>query len=328
MDFRNQTFFILGLSASGYAVVERLYSFNAKTYFYEEKENAKTEEYIKKALEKNATRVFRENVYDVISNTDVFVISPGVPINHELAVFAKRNGKLIIGELEFGLLSISPSLVAVTGTNGKTTTVTLIDHLLKGGDINSVLCGNVGLPLTTAIQNYTQESVIVAEVSSFQLESCSIYPHVSCILNFTEDHLDRHYSMENYLFLKRRIFKNQRESEYTVLNYDDEIVRNLEKETRAKVIFVSTKEKVDGAYCLNGIIYYKGEEILTEKDLPLYGLHNLYNVLFAVAVAKIYGVKTCDILFGIKTFKGVNCIFSIPIIFFSFTNILVKSKFI
>ncbi len=305
MDFKNQKFFILGLSASGFAVAERLYSFKAKTYFYEENNGAKTEEYVKRALELGAERVYAENAEEIILDVDVMVISPGVAINHEFAVFAKRNGKRILGELEFGLLTLSPRLVAVTGTNGKTTTVSLIDHLLNSAEINSVLCGNVGLPLTTAVKDVKSDSVIVAEVSSFQLESCSINPHVSCFLNFSEDHLKRHYTMENYLYLKSRIFKNQRESEYAVLNYDDETVRGFSEQVKAKVIYVSAKERVDGAYFKDGIIYFMGEEIAEERDLPLRGIHNLYNALFAVAVAKILGVKSQDVLFGLKGFKGV-----------------------
>ena len=197
--------------------------------------------------------------------------------------------------------------MAVTGTNGKTTTVTLIDAILKENNIKSHLVGNVGVPITSKIQDVDSDSVCVAEVSSFQLESVySFCPHISCVLNVTPDHLERHYSMENYIFLKKRIFKNQRESEYTVLNYDDKTVRSFYTEIRSKIIWVSLSEVVDGAYRKDGQLFFNSEYIMQESDLMLKGEHNVCNALFAISCAKILGVSTEKIVSALKNFKGIS----------------------
>lgn len=305
MDFKRQKFFILGMSLSGYTVSEYLLKQGNTPYFYEERNSERAEKHTLKAMEKGAIRVFDNDAEEKLLSSDVLVISPGVPINHPLAILAKKSGKRIIGELEFGLNSSANPLIAVTGTNGKTTTVSLIDNLLKNANVSASLCGNVGIPLTSVINDISKEQTIVAEVSSFQLESCNIFPHIACVLNISQDHLERHYTMENYEFLKKKIFKNQTPSEYTVLNYDDEIVKDFSKETKGKVIFVSAIEKVDGVYALEGSIYYKEEFIMKSSDLALKGLHNLYNCMFSIAVACILGVDKETIATSLKVFKGI-----------------------
>ena len=234
------------------------------------------------------------------------VISPGVPINHPVAVKAKSLGKRIIGEFELGYESFTPTFIGVTGTNGKTTTVSLIDAILKEAGKNAKPVGNVGVPLTSELEDCGKDTVFVAEVSSFQLESVSeFHPYISCVLNISPDHLERHYSMENYIFLKKRIFANQRESDYCLLNYDDETVRSFYPDVKAKVVWVSCEEEVDGAYLKDGALYFKGEKITEAANIPLVGGHNIYNALFAAAVSKLLGADTAAIAKAISSFKGV-----------------------
>ena len=165
--------------------------------------------------------------------------------------------------------------------------------------------GNVGIPFTEKA-DCGKDTVFVAEISSFQLESVSSFtPHISCLLNISPDHLERHYSMENYIFLKKRIFMNQRESEYAILNFDDATVKGFFAEIRAKVIWVSVKEKVDGAYFLDGELRYREEKIMDAEDLSLGGEHNVYNSLFAIAAAKLMGADNESIVNALKNFKGV-----------------------
>ncbi|MBQ3115735.1 MAG: UDP-N-acetylmuramoyl-L-alanine--D-glutamate ligase [Clostridia bacterium] len=307
MDVLNQKFIVLGVSKSGFAVANYLMQSGADCYFFEELKSPKIDDAIERLTSLGAKRVSVEDVDKIISQIDVLVISPGAPINHPVAVKFKQAGKRIIGELEFGFLQFIPRLVAVTGTNGKTTTVTLIDSILKEANITSHLVGNIGVPLTSKVDSVALKDVVVAEVSSFQLESTNTFcPHISCILNVTPDHLERHYSMDNYIFLKKKIFKNQRESEYAILNFDDQTVKNFYTEIKAKVIWVSTRERVEGTYAEGGKIYNFGEYVMDEKDLTLRGEHNLCDALFAIAVCKLLGVSNDSIVNALKSFKGVK----------------------
>jgi UDP-N-acetylmuramoylalanine--D-glutamate ligase len=154
---------------------------------------------------------------------------------------------------------------------------------------------------------YDVESVAVAEISSFQLETLnSLRPHVAIVLNVTEDHLNRHYTMENYVFLKAKLLKNLTETEYAVLNYDDPIVRGFAEKTKAQVLYFSARERVVGAYYEEGDLYFGKEKILSAAELPVGGLHNVQNALAVIAAAKIMGVKTEDIVAALTQFKGIK----------------------
>ncbi len=307
MDIVNQKFLVLGVSKSGYAVAKQILEKGGKCYLYEQLRSESIEEKINQLSTLGGIVVGEEDVDRVLEEIDVLVISPGVPINNEIAIKAKRKSKRILGEFEFGLLRFSPLTIAVTGTNGKTTTCTMIDEILKQEKINSQLCGNIGIPLTSKVDEIGRDDVCVAEISSFQLETVSFFtPHISCVLNIAPDHLERHYTMDNYIYLKKRIFKHQRESEFCVLNYDDSITKEFYNECRAKVVWVSTKEVVDGAYLLNGDLFYKNEKIINQRQLALGGIHNVYNALFAIAVSKIIGIKNESIRKALESIKGVK----------------------
>ncbi len=307
MYLRTQKFLIVGISKSGFSATKYALSQGAECFIYEELKNVKIETSIAELKEGGAKILTPENVYEALDGIDVLVISPGVPINHPVAVKAKQLGKRIIGELEFGFLQFSPTILAITGTNGKTTTATLIDAILKQAEFNTQLVGNVGVPITSVIGEMDKNTVCVTEVSSFQLESINAFcPHVACITNIAPDHLERHYNMDNYIYLKKRIFKNQRESEYTVLNFDDQTVRSFATETRGKLIWTSVNERVDGAYREGGKLYYKDEFIMDESELKLNGEHNLANALVAIAFSKIMGVQTQCIANALRNFKGVK----------------------
>lgn len=298
---------VLGVSKSGSAVADYLLDNGAECYLFEELKTEKVQASINRLIKKGAKFVAEEEVDKVVSEIDVVVISPGIAINHRVSVKAKQQGKRIIGELEFGILNLMPTFIAVTGTNGKTTTVSLINAVLKENNTKTVLVGNVGNPLTAELNNVDKDTVCVTEVSSFQMESTnSICPHVSCILNISPDHLERHYNMNNYIFLKKKIFKNQTQSEFVVLNDDDKTVREFYAECTAKPVFVSTKNVVDGAYVKDGKIYFKNDYITDIESLPLSGEHNVYNCLFAIAVSKILGVSDQVIVSALGGFKGVR----------------------
>lgn len=303
----NQKFLILGVSKSGVAMADYLLKNNCSCYLFDDSVSNRTIENIKRLTESGAVSVLNENVENVIKDIDVLLISPGVPINHKVALIAKKYNKRIIGETEFAYSISCPTVVAVTGTNGKTTTVSLINEILNNTNINHELVGNVGTPFIDKIESNSSKSVYIDEISSFQLESISTFlPHIACVLNITPDHLERHYTMENYIFLKKRIFSNQHGSEYTVLNFDDETVKNFYTETNGKVIWVSLKERVDGAYLLDDNFYYFDECIMSCEKFTLSGVHNQLNALFSIAVAKLLGVNNEEIVKGLSEFKGVK----------------------
>ena len=307
MYLKTQKFLVMGVSKSGYAVAEHLVKNGADCAVYEDFLNEKTGKLLKELLSMGVKKLEREQALNDLIDYDVLVLSPGIPINHEIAVKAKKLGKRIIGEMEYGYLQFLPTVIAITGTNGKTTTSTLIYDILKEADKKAFLVGNVGVPITSKLEEVDKDSLCVTEISSFQLETVSGFcPHISCITNITPDHLERHYTMENYVYLKKRVFKNQRESEYTVLNYDDKIVRNFESELRSKVVWVSLKEKVDGAYLFEDALYYKDERIIERNQLKVKGEHNVYNALFAIAVSKIIGIDGGLISQSLSNFKGVK----------------------
>ena len=306
MYLSNQIFLVLGLSKSGRAAAEFLLSRRATVYIYDDLAGERVEQ-IADDLEKlGAKKMEKNHLSTAHERCDVLVLSPGIPIDHPLAIAFKRGKRAVIGETELAARYMRCPVVAVTGTNGKTTTVSMLTDVLNRGGISANACGNIGTPMIEFC-NSENRSVAVAEISSFQLETLnSLCPHVAIVLNITEDHLNRHYNMENYVFLKAKLLKNSSEAEFVVLNYDDSIVRGFAEKTKAKIVFFSVRERINGAFYENGDLYFGREKIISKDDLPVGGLHNVQNALAAIAAAKILGVKTTDIVAALSEFKGVK----------------------
>lgn len=307
MNYKTQKFLVAGMSRSGAASCDFLLARGASVCIYDDVPG----DAVKKRMEELATKGARilpaEAVASAAEECDVLVLSPGIPIDHELPVFFRKKGKRIIGEAELGCLNLRSPLVAVTGTNGKTTTVTMIDEILRAAGVHSVACGNIGIPLTSCVEKLGWEDVAVMEVSSFQLETLtSICPHVAVVTNISEDHLERHYSMENYIFLKSKLLRNMRESEYAVLNYDDERVRAFAEEARCPVRWFSVRERVAGACLFEGGLYYENEKIMDADALSLKGEHNLKNALAAICAARLMGVDGAVIAKTLSSMRGVR----------------------
>ncbi len=297
-------FLVLGIANSGVNVSKLLLSKGARVYIYDNSTNEKTQKLINELITLGCILV--ENVDEILKEIDVLVLSPGVSVLNEIAIKAKGQGIRIIGEIELASYYINNPIVAVTGTNGKTTTCSLISHTLSKNGVNNKLVGNVGTPLSTSV-GCSEEDILVVEVSSYQLETtCRFTPHIACILNITEDHLERHFTMENYIFLKSKLILTLKESEFAILNYDDENVRNLALKTKAKIVWISQKEIIDGVYLSNGAIYCGEEQVIKVEDLSIKGSHNIENVLCSVAVLKLLGLENQEIVDGLTTFKGVK----------------------
>lgn len=244
---------------------------------------------------------------------DMAVLSPGVPPALEFIQKAKDGGAEIIGELELAYRMGGGKYVAITGTNGKTTTTTLVGEMFKNAGRKTCVVGNIGVAVITDAMNADDDTWMVTETSSFQLETTEKFrPVVSAILNLTEDHMDRHKTMENYGAAKARIFRNQTKDEYLVINKDDAACYALAEGCNATLIPFSRLEKLDtGAFVEDGIITIKdtdGKKIqfCRADELVIPGSHNLENALAAAAVGYFAGLAPEVITETLKTFQGVE----------------------
>ncbi|ATW25057.1 UDP-N-acetylmuramoyl-L-alanine--D-glutamate ligase [Candidatus Formimonas warabiya] len=242
---------------------------------------------------------------------DYAVISPGIPLNIPLAKKIRRARIPLTGELEVAFRYSQSPFVAITGTNGKTTTTSLTGQIFSDAGIPVFVGGNIGTPLVTEMERLTPRHVVVAEVSSFQLETIETFcPKVAVILNITPDHLDRHKTMKGYTDAKARIFENQHPDDYTVLNYDDTRVRKLAARSPGQVVFFSQKTALDrGVFVKNGIITVKTANdcinVVNTADIYIKGRHNLENSLAATAAGFCLGVSPQDLAETLKSFPGV-----------------------
>lgn len=306
MYFKGQKFFVAGMSVSGESSARFLLERGAKVYIYDDVVGEKISKVYSELKELGARVVSADAVDTAVSECDVLVLSPGIPIDTAIPVAFRRQGKSIIGEEELAALFLRATPVAVTGTNGKTTTVTMMNEMFTACGKHSVACGNNGNPLIKEVEKLSFDDFAVLEISSFQLETLnSLRPHIAVITNITEDHLNRHYNMENYVFLKSKILRNLRESEFAVLNYDDPTVRGLSRNVKAKIIYFSVQSRVDGAYYENGALWYNGERYFDVNDMTLSGVHNVYNALACIAVAGILGLDKVTVSAALCAFKGV-----------------------
>ncbi|MBQ9481429.1 MAG: UDP-N-acetylmuramoyl-L-alanine--D-glutamate ligase [Clostridia bacterium] len=307
MYLAKDVFLVAGISRSGIAATEFLLSHGAKCYIFDELVSETVSASMSALAAKGAIEVKPEEIENIIPLIDVLVLSPGIPIDNRVPIAAKKAGKRIIGEMELaGLYSTCP-IVAVTGTNGKTTTCSLISDILQTAGVKHILAGNIGVPFTSKLSETDENTVAVTEVSSFQLETMhSFSPHIAVVTNVSEDHLSRHYNMQNYVYLKSKLLFNLKESEFAVLNYDDFIVRGFSEKTKGNVVYFSAKEKADGAYLQDGVIYFRGEAVMERSLIRLGGEHNLYNILAAVAVCKLLKLENNVIAEGIIGFKGIK----------------------
>lgn len=253
-----------------------------------------------------------ENGLDALEGKDLLIISPGVPIDAPIVKAAKEKGIAVSGELEIASRLIRGNLVAVTGTNGKTTTVSLLGAIFEAAGKIAHVAGNIGYPLSAAAMESKYEDAVVAEVSSFQLETTdTFHPLAAAVLNVTEDHLNRHGTMEVYTSLKRHIFDAQNENDFAILNYDDAACRQMAKGLKAKVIYFSRLSLVEeGAFVQDGqmIIRMNGQEktICKVDEIKIPGPHNLENAMAAACIAYCRGVPAPVIRHALRTFQGVE----------------------
>ncbi len=247
---------------------------------------------------------------EVMECLELVVMSPGVPTDLPVVNQMREKGIPIWGEIELAYTYGKGDVLAITGTNGKTTTTALLGEIMKNYKEQVFVVGNIGNPYTTSTMEMTEESITVAEVSSFQLETIHEFrPCVSAILNITPDHLNRHHTMEAYIAAKEDIAKNQTLEDTCVLNYEDEVTRKFGETLECNVLYFSSQHKLErGIYLENGNIIYKDTEadcLCHVDELQLLGTHNYENVMAASAMALAYGVPMDVVRETVKSFAGV-----------------------
>jgi UDP-N-acetylmuramoylalanine--D-glutamate ligase len=245
---------------------------------------------------------------------DLIVVSPGVPLNTPELAQVKSFGLPVIGELELAARFLKGKTLAITGSNGKTTTTALVGEILEKAGMPTLVGGNIGVPVVALIDQSTDETWSVLEVSSFQLESTErFHPVIAVILNITPDHLDRHGSFENYALAKERIFAAQHENDFVILNADNARAAQAAARSVARVYFFSIEHSVlQGAWVEDGYLVYRGgkdqpiEKIMPLSGIPLKGSHNVENVLAAVCASRLAGATAEQIRSGVEGFQAVE----------------------
>lgn len=313
MNLKNKNILLVGLAKTGISTIKHLNKLGAKVVVNDIKDKDKLKGILDELSDLNNVEYILGYHPENVDDIDMAVVSPGVPLDLPFILKLKSKNIEIIGEVELAYrLSQNPMFIGITGTNGKTTTTSLVGEIFKKANIDTYIVGNIGNPVIDTVDTANENSVLVTELSSFQLESIDTFkPHVSAILNFTEDHLNRHHTMEAYMEAKARIFKNQDEKDFCILNYDDKDVRSLSDNVKAKKIFFSRKKSLDCGIYLdedNNIIINIDKEIklLNKDELSLPGNHNLENCMAAAAIAYVSNIDIDVIREVLKTFAGVE----------------------
>ena len=312
MDLTGKTVLVVGSGISGVAATELLKKKNVNVVLFDgNKELDLTALREKHPVFADVKIILGELTAEDRSGLDLVVLSPGVPTDLPMVEDLKKDGIPIWGEIELACHFAKGRIVAITGTNGKTTTTALCGEIMANYYRDVKVVGNIGIPYTSVAADTTDETVTVAEISSFQLETIDQFrPKVSAILNITEDHLNRHHTMEEYIRVKELITKNQGPEDVCVLNYEDEVLRKFGENIVPKVVYFSSLRKLDQGIYLDGdqiILKTEKEEIPIVKtgELKILGRHNHENVMAAAAMAYYAGVSVESIRKSVCEFVAV-----------------------
>ncbi len=313
MEVKGRKVLVFGAGISGIGAAGLLEANGADVILYDGNEKLDPASLKEQLGEKSSAAVLTGKLpQETITSLDMAVLSPGVPTDLPVVLAMKEAGVQVIGEIELAYQFGKGDVLAITGTNGKTTTTSLLGQIMKQAREEVYVVGNIGNPYTAVAGQMTEQAVTVAEISSFQLETIREFrPKVSAILNITPDHLNRHHTMEAYIEAKENIAVNQTEDDFCILNYEDRLLREFGENLRAKVLYFSSQRKLeegifleDGeiVLCLNG----QKETICHVDELQILGTHNHENVMAAAAMAYVYGVPAQTIRKSVLSFDGVE----------------------
>ena len=312
MKLAGKKILVVGMARSGIAAAELLTRHGATPVLNDRKTEDAFGGDLDALRQLNCEFRLGEDPVECLSAVDGLVISPGVPITAPVVTAAREKGIPMVGELELAASLLAGEMLAISGTNGKTTTTTLVGKMFENAGRVTHVAGNIGYPLSAVAMESRREDVTVVEVSSFQLESIkTFHPHVAALLNITEDHLNRHGTMKEYIRLKQRLFENQTERDVAVLNLDDPTVSKMAGKLKSRVAFFSRTQPVENGACIeDGKIVWRwdGERrpICDAAQVLIPGPHNLENALAATAMACAMNLPAPVIRHTLMSFTGVE----------------------
>jgi UDP-N-acetylmuramoylalanine--D-glutamate ligase len=313
MKLENKRVLVFGAGISGIGAADLLKKVGADPVIYDGNENQSKKDILEKLSDSEGVEVILgELQQEEIEKLDLVVLSPGVPTDLPLITRMREQGITVWGEVELAYQMGKGRVLAITGTNGKTTTTAMLGKIMSDYLESVFVVGNIGTPYTSVVPDMKDETVTVAEISSFQLETIQDFqPQVSAILNITEDHLNRHHTMEEYIRVKELITSNQTEDQVCVLNYEDLTLRSFGKTLPVKVVYFSSLQKLEQGICLEGkniVLRDQDKElIITSTDkLKILGRHNYENTMAAAAMAYYAGVPVENIRSSVENFAAVE----------------------
>ena len=309
---------IIGLGKSGVASMKALIEAGFDVSVQDSKKSDEIDGELRTYIEENGVKSYLGEMPESFKGFDTMILSPGVDPEKDFVIKAREEGLKIVGELEMAFRLAKGTFVGITGTNGKTTTTTLVGEIFKAAGKKTNVVGNIGLPVITVSASSTADDCMIAEVSSFQLQTTEFFkPHVSAILNLTPDHLNRHHSMEEYGRVKAGIWKNQGEGDYLVLNAEDELmnklcVKDIQPAPKARIVPFSAKRELEyGAFVEDGKLVFRDSDgseayFAGRDELRIIGEHNVENALAAAAICYVSGIDASVIGDVLRNFKGVE----------------------
>ncbi len=312
MDFKDKKVLVSGVAKSGISAAYLLKKLGANVTIQDAKTEDKLGDVVTELKNNGITLFLGANPDDIIENMDILVMSPGVPTDLPFVNKARENNIPVIGEIELAYMFCKSPIIGITGTNGKTTTTTLVGDICKAYYKNTFVVGNIGNPFADITLDTTNDGAVVAELSSFQLETIKEFtPKVSAVLNITPDHLNRHHTLENYIAAKERVFENQTADDYCILNYNDETTKAMANKTKAKVIFFSLNNSLEeGIYSDDKSIYIKAlgydQKVVDIDELKILGGHNVENAMAAIGCSIALGVPMDIVVKVLKAFTAVE----------------------
>lgn len=310
--YEGKTALVLGAARSGTAAAELLLSLGARVILNDIKQAEVLGEMPESLIRPECDLRLGQEPGELFGACDFVIISPGIPLESPVLAPARENGLPILGELAFAASCAKSDIIAVSGTNGKTTTVSMLGEIFKRARMVAHVTGNIGYPLSAAVLRAKESDLLIAEVSSFQLETgYGFHPAAAVMLNVTPDHLDRHGSMDTYEKMKLRLFQNMDGSELAILNMDDPRSAAMAEQIKPKIDWFSARKEVPaGAMLKDGWIMLRTSEgdkaLCLAGELKIPGLHNVENALAAAALASGFGVPAPVIAYAIKNFQGVE----------------------
>lgn len=313
MQLKGKNVLVFGAAKSGISATRLLQKLEANVILYDSNNKLKLEDFKEKIdIRENFRLITGELTNSIMDYLQLVILSPGVPSDLPEVDKIREKGIPIWSEIELAYRNTKGKIIGITGSNGKTTTACLVGEIMKAYYKDTYIVGNIGNPFTDIVLKTCDDTVIVAEISSFQLETIEEFkPEISTILNITQEHLNRHHTMETYIRMKENITKNQTRNELCILNYEDEILREIGKRLNTKVMYFSSERRLEcGLFMEENTIYYKNEEIEQKvcsiRDLKIFGKHNYENVMAAIGIAVTAGVAMECIVEVVTSFQAVE----------------------